>query len=159
MRNSVASFLGAMFLMTMICAQNTMAQNYVIVLYHEDCTTTEVALNTNLRISFEGNMMYITSPFIETQYIIGDVVRMSYKGYGTSIDYRKKEIEYVFGDNQIILNNIKNVDCLDVYRSNGIKIASHISYANGKAIISLASLSSGIYLFRINGKTVKYVKK
>ncbi len=144
------------FLMSFLALETLHAQN--LVLWHPDGSTTDVELYTQPHVLFIQNKVVITSSVLDMEYDKSDIVRFTYKGKDTGISSNTKKTDFEQKDNKIILHNVRAVDKVAIYKSNGIRLPVHIIHDANDVILSLSSIPSGIYLLSVNGRTSKFTK-
>ena len=130
-----------------------------LVLWHADGTTTDIELFTKPCVQFTKDKTLVLSPVLNMEYPVEDVIRFTYKGVGLGIDIPHNETDLEQKDGKIILHGVKSTDKIAIYKSNGIRLPVHIEYESSNAVLSLASIPSGVYLLNFNGRTSKITKK
>ena len=143
----------------LVFSQQAMAQDKAtLVLYHADGTTTDVALYLKPRVVFDGDMVRITSTVLDMEYPKSNILRFSYKGSGTGITAPKNEADYTREGDRLVFHGISSSDKVAVYNSDGIRVPVHLSTTIDGVSLSLSSISKGVYVLSVNGKTSKFVK-
>jgi len=138
---------------------HTLAQdNATLVLHHADGTTTDVALYLKPRVVFDGDMVRITSTVLDMEYPKSNILRFSYMGSGTGITAPKNEADYTREGDCLVFHGISSSDKVAVYNSDGIRVPVHLSTTIDGVSLSLSSISKGVYVLSVNGKTSKFVK-
>lgn len=130
-----------------------------LILWHSNESTTEVELYTQPRVEFVNDKVLVTSPVVNLEYNKNDILRFTYKGKGTGISLPTKDSDFDQKDDHIIFHDIKSADKVAVYKVNGIRVPVQLSIQGKDAILSLASIPSGVYLLNVNGQTSKFTKK
>ncbi len=130
-----------------------------LVLWHADGTTTDIELFTKPCVQFTKDKTLVISPVLNMEYPVEDVIRFTYKGVGVGIEIPHDDNNLEQKDGNIILHGVKSADKIAVYKSNGIRLPVHIEYESSNAVFSLASIPSGVYLLKVNGRTSKITKK
>lgn len=147
----------AFFLFSIIRIQAVTAQT--LVLWHSNSNSTEVELYTQPRIEFVNDKVLVTSPVVNLEYDKNDVIRFTYKGKSTGISLPTKDSDFDQKDDHIIFHDIKSADKVAVYKVNGIRVPIQLSIQGKDAVLSIASIPSGVYLLSVNGRTSKFTKK
>ncbi len=124
--------------------------------------------------------LYINGELAEGKVVteitfLGDNVTLIYEG-GTSeifdmsaivLDFEKetnvcngvKMVKlHTMVDNVLTISGTQNGDSVDIYNLSGQKVVSVKAVAD-ETIISVAALTSGIYMMRTNNYVVKFIKK
>ena len=148
-----------LFLFLLAFSQQALAQdNATLVLHHADGTTTDVALYLKPRVVFDGDLVRITSTVLDMEYPKSNILRFSYKGSGTGITAPKNEADYTREGDRLVFHGISSSDKVTVYNSDGIRVPVHLSTTIDGVSLSLSSISKGVYVLSVNGKTSKFVK-
>ena len=148
-----------LFLFLLAFSQQAMAQDKAtLVLYHADGTTTDVALYLKPRVVFDGDLVRITSTVLDMEYPKSNVLRFSYKGNGTGITAPKNEADYTRDGDRLVFHGISSTDKVAVYTTNGIRVPVRLSATSDGVTLSLSSISQGVYVLSVNGKTSKFVR-
>lgn len=156
MKKGVKMITTVMFLMTFYVSAS---KAQTLVVWQKDGSTTEVELYTLPRVQFENEKMLITSSVVNLEFDKNDILQFTYKGVGTSISTLNVNYDYEQDNGRIIFHEISSVDKIAVYNTNGILVPIPISIQGKDAILSLASIPSGVYLLSVNGRTTKFTKK
>lgn len=148
-----------LFLFLLAFSQQAMAQDKAtLVLYHADGTTTDVALYLKPRVVFDGDLVRITSTVLDMEYPKSNILRFSYKGSGTGITAPKNEANYTREGDRLVFHGISSSDKVAVYTFDGIRVPVRLSTTIDGVSLSLSSISKGVYVLSVNGKTSKFVK-
>ena len=134
------------------------AQTPTLVLHHADGKTSEVELYTMPRIQFQADKMIITSQGVSQEFAKADVVRFTYKGFGTGISTVQPETRYRVDEDHVTFYGINGTDRISVYNASGVQIPVRLTADGNDAVLSLAQLPSGVYLVTINGRTLKFIR-
>lgn len=135
-----------------------LAQSQTLVLWHADGTTTEVELYTMPRIQMQADKMVITSQGVSQEFVKTDVLRFTYKGIGTGISQVNPKTAYRVDKDRVTFYGISSTDRIGVYTTGGMQIPVRLTDDGNKAILSLSSLPSGVYLVNVNGRTLKFIR-
>lgn len=130
-----------------------------LILWHSNGNTTEVELYTQPHVEFVNDKVLVTSPVINLEYDKNDIIRFTYKGQGTDISLPIMESDFEKKDGHIILHDINSADKVAVYKVNGIRVPIQLSIQGKDAVLSIASIPSGVYLLSVNGRISKFTKK
>ena len=146
-------------LLALFCSGSLNAQN--LILWHSDGTTTEVDLLNRPLVKFvKDKVLVVTSTIINLEYDKNDVLRFTYSGsMEDGINSPVAEANMEQKDGRIIIHDVKTVDKVAVYKTNGIRVPVHFSFQGNDVVLSLSQIPSGIYLFSVNGRTSKFTKK
>ena len=134
------------------------AQGQTLVLHHADGKTTEVELYTMPRIQMAADKMIITSQGVSQEFAKADVVRFTYKGFGTGISAVQPETRYRVDEDRVTFYGINGTDRISVYNAGGVQIPVRLTTQGNDAVLSLAQLPQGVYLVTINGRTLKFIR-
>ena len=134
------------------------AQGQTLVLHHADGKTTEVELYTMPRIQMAADKMIITSQDVSQEFAKADVVRFTYKGFGTGISAVQPETRYRVDEDRVTFYGINGTDRISVYNAGGVQIPVRLTTQGNDAVLSLAQLPQGVYLVTINGRTLKFIR-
>lgn len=135
------------------------AQNQTLVLWHANGSTTDVDLYTEPKVTFTDTKLLINSTILDMEYAAEDIVRFTYKSKGAGIDDLQENIDYSEQDGCLIFHNISSAGCVAVFRIDGICIPVHLTVEGGDVVLSLSTLSRGVYIIRINGRSSKFILK
>ena len=139
-------------------AAEVSAQGQTLVLHHADGKTTEVELYTLPRIQMAADKMIITSQGVSQEFAKADVVRFTYKGFGTGISAVQPETRYRVDEDRVTFYGINGTDRISVYNAGGVQIPVRLTTQGNDAVLSLAQLPQGVYLVTINGRTLKFIR-
>ena len=135
------------------------AQTQALVVWLADGSTTDVELYTEPKVTFSADRMFIKSSVLDIEYKATDVVRFTYRGNGSGIDNLQAEADYTQADGRIVFHGISAEDKVAIYRTDGVRLPIRPDIQGTDAVLSLSSLPVGVYLFSVNGKTSKFVRK
>ena len=160
MKRNIVKAILAMLLLFLCCIKtNAQSESSMLVLWHADGTTTEIALFKKPQILFATDKILITSQVLNLEYDAADVVRFTYKGVATSFESLNTEPCYEYRDEGIVFNGIKDTDKVVIYNAAGIRIPVRLKKTNGGQFLQLSSLPVGVYILNVNGKSTKFTKK
>ncbi len=134
------------------------AQTPTLVLHHADGKTSEVELYTMPRIQMTADKMIVTVQGSRQEFPKADVLRFTYKGVATGISTVKPETRYRVDEDRVTFYGISAANRISVYNSGGVQIPVRLAANGTEAVLSLASLSKGVYLVSINGRTFKFIR-
>ena len=140
-------------------ATRVVAQTQTLVLHHADGKTTEIDLVTMPRIQMTDSKMLITSMNVTQEFDKTDVLRFTFKGFGTGISSVKPETRYRVDEDQVTFYDVSAASRVSVHNTSGMQIPVSLTSDGNKAVLSLAQLPSGVYLVSINGRTLKFIRK
>lgn len=142
----------------LIAGQLCMAQEYNLITLNADETETVYALSDLQKIVFENNAMTLK---MKTKSDVTNVVSIRF-AEATGIENPKPDLSiFVFP------NPVKNVLTVSGAHENGIinlysltgTLLQSIPAQESATHIDVSSLSPGIYLLRVEDKTVKFIKQ
>ena len=142
----------------LIAGQLCMAQEYNLITLKADETEAVYALSNVQRIVFENHAMTVK---MKTESDVTDVVSLRFEK-STGIENLKSDLSiYVFP------NPVKNMLTITGAHENGIinlfsltgTLLQSIPAQENATHIDASSLSPGIYLLRVEDKTVKFIKQ
>ena len=157
MRKLSRLFIVAM-MMFMICGIVPIKAQ-TLVLHHANGTTTDVELATLPKVTFENNKVVIRSTILNMEYPKQDVLRFTYKSNSTGISGVNNNDGFTQKNGRLIFHGIKSSDKLSVYTLKGIRVPVQLVRDGDSVTLPLNALSKGIYLFNVNGRTSKFVRK
>ena len=139
-------------------AVRVVAQTQTLVLHHASGKTTEIDLITMPRIQMTDAKMMITAMNVTQEFEKTDVLRFTFKGFGTGISTVRPETRYRVDEDQVTFYDVSAVSRISVHNSSGMQIPVRLTSDGNKAVLSLAQLPSGVYLVSINGRTLKFIR-
>lgn len=134
------------------------AKSQTLVLHHADGTTTDVELYTKPHVKFQDNKVLITSVVLDMELPQEDVLTFTFKGGTLGINTPKANVNFSKENGLIIFHGIKSSEKIALYNTKGIRIPAKFQRQGDAATLSLQSISSGVYLLNVNGKTLKFTK-
>lgn len=137
---------------------STAQDNATLVLWHADGTTTDVELYLRPRIEFANDKIRITSNVLNMEFSKDDIVRFSYKGEGTGIASPQHDADYSQESGRLVFHGISATDLVAVYTTNGVRVPVSLSVTSDGFALPLSTLSKGVYLLNVNGKTSKFIR-
>lgn len=144
-------------LMASLGISRTSAQT--LVLHHANGTTTDVQLYTMPQVRFDGDRVLITSTVLNMEYPKQDVLRFTYKGSSTGISSPNAKADVSQESGQLVFHGVKATDKIAVHTASGILVPVRIQRSGSTATLPLQSLSKGVYLLSVNGRTSKFTKR
>lgn len=132
-----------------------------LVLWHANGTTTEISLYKKPRITFSADKILIQGTGVNFEYPLEDIVRFTYKKEDiiNEINAPTNQTNFTHDDERIVFNGIKSADEVALYKLNGTRVAIQLNKVDDNYVLPLNSISKGMYLLHINGKTFKIIKK
>ena len=142
----------------LIAGQYCMAQDYNLITLKADETEAVYALSNVQRIVFENNAMTVK---MKTDADVTDVVSVRFEK-STGIENPKPDLSFF-----VFPNPVKDVLTVTGAHANGIinlfsltgTLLKSIPAQESATNIDVSSLSPGLYLLRVEGKTVKFIKQ
>ena len=129
-----------------------------LVLHHSTGTTTDVELYTQPLVTFANDKVLVKSCVLNMEYPNEDIVCFTYKGKGTAITTPKSEVNYSQSDSQLIFHNIKSIDDVAIFKSNGIRVPVSLIRSGNDVVLTLSQIPHGVYLLSVNGRTSKFTR-
>ena len=139
------------------CINKTTAQT--LVLHHANGTTTDVELYTMPQVKFLNDKVLVTSTILDMEYPKSDVLKFTYKGNSSGIHITYAQANVSQENGQLVFHGIKSTDKIAVYTAKGILVPARIRRNGSSATLPLSTISSGVYLLSINGRTSKFTKR
>lgn len=144
-------------LLMLFCSHHAVAQT--LVLHHANGTTTDVELYNMPLVQFSGDKVTITSTVLDMEYPKEDILRFTYRGSADALRAVKAEADYSLEDGQLVFHGISQTDNVAVYNAAGVRVAACLMHRGDNVSLSLASISAGVYVLSVNGKTSKFTKR
>jgi len=138
---------------------NTATHAQTLVLKHANGNTTDIELLTKPQVKFANDKVLITSTVLDMEFPKEDVLSFTYKGIATGVKSLKNGLQYSQEADKIVFHGIKATDKIAVYNMQGIRVPINLLRSRDSVTLPLVSLSSGVYLLNINGKTTKFIKQ
>lgn len=121
-----------------------------------DGSKIEFALADLPEVSFGEDKMKVQTSKTTATYELGSVKTFTY-ATTTGISQVINDKPFSMEGNTLIVDGTANkISC---YTANGELITLQLSTADGKTIISLDTLKHGVYLIKINNKTIKIARQ
>ena len=157
MKRRKKCLLTLILLLALFSSSVTKAQT--LVLHHANGTTTDVQLYTQPQVKFQNDKVLITSTVLNMEYPKENILRFTYKGGSTNISSPTAKANYSQRDGQLVFNGISQQDKIAVHTVSGILVPVRIQRSGSTATLPLQSLSKGVYLLSVNGRTSKFTKR
>lgn len=145
------------------------AEDYMLVITFNTGKKLEMKVSTLPEITFENDKMIITrlsgsssssgmsSSATKTSVSLWKVSSFTYTTSSTGISQVNNNAEIIIDGNKITVDGIHNQISAFAYDGRSIHLSPTI--AGNKTIISLDDLQAGIYIVKINGKSIKIARQ
>lgn len=130
-------------------------------IWFADGTSASVQLDTRPQVTFEGNLMKVTSSVQSMEFQADNVLRFTYSGISMPTDVQSAKSEPNFrqdGENLYFHGNV-SADKIALYTSDGKAVPVRVKSVGTALCLPLSALPQGIYVLNVNGKTTKIVRK
>lgn len=133
-----------------------------LIVHTKDGSQVAFLLSERPKVSFSDGYLLITSSEADATYPLSDVLMFTFEeieseATGLSL-LPADETSFALEGGAIVVTGLKEGSTAKVYTIGGIMIHSE-KVDGGTWTYSLSSLSSGVYIISINGKTFKIAKK
>lgn len=137
------------------------ADGELLHIWLADGTTTTVQLFTRPQVTFEGNLLKVTSSVQSLEFQATDVLRFTYSGINVPTDVQSAQSEPNFrqdGESLYFYGNV-TADKIALYTSDGKAVPVRLKFVGTAFYLPLSALPQGVYVLNVNGKTSKIVRK
>ncbi len=117
----------------------------------------EFALTTTPEVTFGNDQMTIKTTETTATYELWKVAAFTYGDATTDISHLETHNSYVLEGNRIIIDGTNNK--IDAFAIDGKCIKLSPITIGAKTMINLKDLSSGVYIIKINNKSIKIAKQ
>jgi hypothetical protein len=145
-------------LMLIFSVVSANAESTVLNLEMKDGTTHSFLLSDMPTITMADDKLTVTTKSATVSYALYDVKQYKF-GVPTGISPVTKDKQYSLSGEELIFNDVKSVNGIAAFSVGGERVNVDAVVQNGKAVISLSALPSGIYIIKVNGITVKIQRK
>lgn len=145
-------------LMLIFSVVSANAESTVLNLEMKDGTTHSFLLSDMPTITMADDKLTVTTKSATVSYALYDVKQYKF-GVPTGISPVTKDKQYSLSGEELIFNDVKSVNGIAAFSVGGERVNVDAVVQNGKAVISLSALPSGIYIIKVNGIIVKIQRK
>ena len=139
-------------------AQSTEYQ--CVVVETKDGERMEYLLSDNPRIMHRNAMVELTSNTVSVEFPSASVSKVYLSTTTTAIEKIKvAEGEIRMYQDVIVLKGFGENEPVALYGTNGTQLWQQSTDGNGQLVVSLNSLSQGIYIFKTNHQSFKIIRK
>ena len=143
-------------LLVLSCYTTKAADGKSLFVTFKDGQKIEFALVTLPNISFGNNLMTITSTEMTASYELWKVNTFTY-GATTGISQLQTSENFSLEEDRIIVDGTTNK--INIFSLDGKAIGLSPTTAGGKTIINLNALTHGVYIIKINNKSIKVARQ
>ncbi len=117
----------------------------------------EFALATTPEVTFGNDQMTIKTTESTATYDLWKVASFTYNAETTGISKTETDNKLAWDGNRIIVEGTNNK--VNIYAIDGKKIGVSPIISGNKTIINLDALTQGIYIIKINNKSIKIARQ
>ena len=143
-------------LLVLSCFTTKAADGKSLFVTFKDGQKIEFALATMPEISFGNNLMTVTSTGTTASYELWKVNTFTY-GTTTGIGQLQTSSKFSLEEDRIIVDGTNNK--INAFALDGKAISLSPTTAEGKTIINLNALIHGVYIIKINNKSIKVARQ
>ncbi|MBM0264721.1 T9SS C-terminal target domain-containing protein [Prevotella copri] len=143
-------------LLVLSCFTSKAADGKSLFVTFKDGQKIEFALTTMPEICFGNNLMTITSTRTTASYELWKVNIFTY-GTTTGISQLPTSSKFSLEEDRIIVDGTNNK--INAFALDGKAIGLSHTTAEGKTIINLNALTHGVYIIKINNKSIKVARQ
>ena len=143
-------------LLVLSCFTSKAANGKSLFVTFKDGQKIEFALTTMPEICFGNNLMTITSTRTTVSYELWKVNTFTY-GTTTGISQLQTSSKFSLEEDRIIVDGTNNK--INAFALDGKAIGLSHTTAEGKTIINLNALTHGVYIIKINNKSIKVARQ
>ena len=143
-------------LLVLSCYTTKAADCKSLFVTFKDGQKIEFALVTLPNISFGNNLMTITSTETTASYELWKVNTFTY-GAPPGISQLQTSEKFSLEEDRIIVDGTTNK--INIFSLDGKAIGLSPTTAGGKTIINLNALTHGVYIIKINNKSIKVARQ
>ena len=142
-------------LVALSCISAKAADGKSLFVSFNDGSKIEFALSTLPEVTFGNDKMTVTSTATTASY---ELRKVSTFTYGTTTGIKQVENnKFAFEGNRIIVDGTHNQ--VSAYALDGKAVSLSSIITGDKTIISLDSLTHGVYIIKINNKSIKIARQ
>jgi hypothetical protein len=147
----------------LLIAQKTIAQSaeyQCVVVETKDGERMEYLLSDNPRIMHRNAMVELTSNTVSVEFPSASVSKVYLSTTTTAVEKIKvAEGEIRMYQDVIVLKGFGENEPVALYGTDGSQLWQQSMDGNGQLVVSLNSLSKGIYIFKTNHQSFKIIRK
>lgn len=156
MKRNRMKFYFVVLLFTLFVRQHASAQT--LVLHHRDGTITDIQLYTEPSVKFSEEKIIVTSPVLNMEYPVHDILRFTYKDRDTGILSPKIDQCFTREQDRLVFHNVKSMSDINIFTPRGVRQQVDFTQLGTDIMLFLSDIPSGIYLISVNGKSFKITK-
>ena len=143
-------------LVALSCISAKAADGKSLFVSFNDGSRIEFALSTLPEVTFGNDKMTVTSTATTASY---ELWKVSTFTYGTTTGIKQVEMnnKFAFKGDRIIVDGTRNQ--VSAFALDGKKVSITPVIAGDKTIISLDGLTHGVYIIKINNKSIKIARQ
>lgn len=156
------------FVMCIFCGLNSFAEDTSPFLYYmqialKDGSHQEILLNDLPVVNFEKNTLTISTT--KDEIIYNDIALITFsekiKDEPTGLNELQKSENPLMQvtDNKIVFSHLDHKSRVDVYTLQGKLVTSSSSDSGDEITVEWGSFTPGVYIFRVNQRSFKLIKK
>ena len=152
------SMLGLTFAVNVSAADNN---TYSLVLWdHSGAIVGSYELAYSPNVTFADDQVIVTTSVADVYYYaLPEMWKFTYTSKISGINNILADNAMKFNGDAIIFPALEAGNSIAVYATNGTLVLNKTVSAAGEYCLPLSSLSQGVYMVNVNGKTYKIVKK
>lgn len=147
----------------LLVAQKAIAQSAeyrCVVIETKDGERMEYLLSDNPRIMHRNAMVELTSNTVSVEFPSSNVSKVYISTTTTAVEKIKAaEGEIRMYQDVIVMKGFGANEPVALYGTNGTQLWQQSTDGNGQLVVSLNSLSPGIYIFKTNHQSFKIIRK
>ena len=143
-------------LVALSCISAKAADGKSLFVSFNDGSRIEFALSTLPEVTFGNDKMTVTSTATTASYELWKVSTFTY-GPTTGIKQVETNNKFAFEGDRIIVDGTNNK--ISTFALDGKAIKLSPTTAEGKTIINLNALTNGVYIIKINNKSIKVARQ
>lgn len=107
------------------------------------------------KVSFSASDVIVKSNLVETSIDRGDVERFYFEASTNAINSVEKGFDFSYSSNKVSVLGVDGQ--VAVYTAGGMLIGEY--GADGSAVIDMSGYQNGVYIIKVNNKTIKIQKR
>ena len=139
-------------------AATAMASNTLVLHLASGQTQRFVLLNEEPSISFNGDNVIVKTSTSELTYAMTDVKFFNYETETTGVEIAQADGLKIEGD-RIVYDGLPAGCKVQVYDVSGHVCGTATADESGRAVVSIAKYSAGVYMVNANNVSTKFTKK
>ena len=138
------------------CITANAANDKSLFVTFNDGQKVEFALATTPEVTFGNDQMTIKTTQTTASYDLGKVTTFTYGSTTTGIKQVENSNKFALEGNRIIVDGTRNQ--VSAFALDGKAVSLSPVIAGDKTIISLDNLTHGVYIIKINNKSIKIAR-